>query len=266
MTYQDNIETLRGALCDYHDVCDSQPDCFACDDTHACEELFGFGGPEEDGMCYNSYRSDVPGDGTILHRARVDDRSTCVMSAPKPTVTEDGDRLLSSDSEPPGDTETSGPDFGGPFPCVMDVPIPNDTEVSDRSPSDIQFLHVCSCVRQNEESSLLAGLETLVESVYHQMFHNFDSEFGDVLGRADAGAPGDEIVRESDFEQDIGHGDEVMRWGLPCYSVIRMWRLVWQGLCGVDTTGDMVCCQLGTASCWCWDRMLVGAGRLPGSH
>ena len=35
------------------------------------------------------------------------------------------------------------------------------------------------------------------------------SEFGDVLGRADAGAPGDEIVRESDFEQDIGHGDEV---------------------------------------------------------
>ena len=30
----------------------------------------------------------------------------------------DGDRPLSSDSEPPGDTETSGPGFGGPFPCV----------------------------------------------------------------------------------------------------------------------------------------------------
>ena len=55
----------------------------------------------------------------------------------------------------------------------------------------------------------MAGLETLVESVYHPMFRNFDSEFGDVLGRGEAGAPGDEIVLESHFEQDIGHGDEV---------------------------------------------------------
>ena len=29
----------------------------------------------------------------------------------------------------------------------------------------------------------------------------------------------------------------VMRWGLPCQSVIRVWRLV--ELCGVDTTGEM---------------------------
>ena len=51
MTYQEKIETLCGALCDYCDVCDTGPDCFACDDTHACGELNGFGGPEEDGMC-----------------------------------------------------------------------------------------------------------------------------------------------------------------------------------------------------------------------
>ena len=55
MTYQEKIETLRGALCDYHDVCDNRPDCFACDDTQACGKLYGFGGPEEDGMCYDSY-------------------------------------------------------------------------------------------------------------------------------------------------------------------------------------------------------------------
>ena len=71
MTCQEKIETLRGALCDYHDICDNRPDCFACDDTHACGELNGLGGPEEDGMCYDSYQSDVPGDGTIFHRARV---------------------------------------------------------------------------------------------------------------------------------------------------------------------------------------------------
>ena len=58
------------------------------------------------------------------------------LPIPKPTVTEDRDQPLSSDSEPTGDTETSGPGFGGPFPCVMDVAIPDDTEVSDRSPSE----------------------------------------------------------------------------------------------------------------------------------
>ena len=49
---------LHGALCDCHDVCDNLPDCFAFDDTHACGELYGFGG-----MCYD--RLNVPGDGTI---------------------------------------------------------------------------------------------------------------------------------------------------------------------------------------------------------
>ena len=55
----------------------------------------------------------------------------------------------------------------------------------------------------------MAGLDTLVESVYNPMFCNFDSEFGDVLEQVDAGTPGDGIVRESDFKQNIGHGDEV---------------------------------------------------------
>ena len=59
------------------------------------------------------------------------------MSIPKPTVMEDGDRSLTSEYEPPGDTETSGPGFGGHFPCVyMDIPLPDDTEVSDQSPSE----------------------------------------------------------------------------------------------------------------------------------
>ena len=102
---------VRGALCDYHDVCDTRLDCFACDDTHACGELYG--------MCYDSYRPNVPGDGTIFHRAQADDRSTGAMSAPKPTVLGDGDRPLSSDSEPPGDTEKQADlDLVAPFPVL----------------------------------------------------------------------------------------------------------------------------------------------------
>ena len=58
------------------------------------------------------------------------------MAIQKPTVMEDRDRPLSSDSEPPRDTETNGPVFGGLFPYVLDVPIPNVAEVSDRSPSE----------------------------------------------------------------------------------------------------------------------------------
>ena len=50
---------------------------------------------------------------------------------------------------------------------------------SKPSTGNIQFVHVCLRVRRDEESLLLAGLDMLVESVYHPMFHNFDSEFGD---------------------------------------------------------------------------------------
>ena len=91
--------------------------------------LSGFGKPSTGDIQF-------PGDGTVFHRARVDDQSVGAVPVPKPTLTEDRDRPLSSDSEPPGDTKTSRPGFGGPFPCVMDAPIPDDTEVSDRSPSE----------------------------------------------------------------------------------------------------------------------------------
>ena len=204
MTYQERIEALRSTLYDYDDVCDNRPDYFDYDEPYASGELYGFDGLGEYGACYDSYRSDVPGDGTIFHRAWFDDRSVGAVPVPIPTVTEDRDRPLSSDFEPPGDIKTNGIGFGGPFPCAMDAPILDDTEVSDRLPSetqdlagdlgwktesplsgfgkpstgDIQCLHVCSRVRRDEKSSLLAGLDTLVVSVYHPMFSNFDSEFG----------------------------------------------------------------------------------------
>ena len=50
------------------------------------------------------------------------------------------------------------------------------------------------------------------------MFRDFDSELGDVLEGADAGALGDEIELNRIL-------DVVMRWGLSCYSVIGMWCL-----------------------------------------
>ena len=49
--------------------------------------------------------------------ARVDDQSVGAVPIPKPTVTGDRDRPLSSDSESPGDTEISGPAFGVFSPC-----------------------------------------------------------------------------------------------------------------------------------------------------
>ena len=102
----------------------------ACDLGRKTESpLSGFGKPSTGDIQF-------PGDGTIFHRARVYDQSVRAVIVPKPTVTEDRDRPLSSDSELPGDTETKGPGFGGPFLCVMDVPIPDDHEVCDRSPSE----------------------------------------------------------------------------------------------------------------------------------
>ena len=133
-------------------------------------------------MCYDSYRSDFPGDGTIFHRARVDDQSVGAVPVPKPTVTEDRDRPLSSDSEPPGDTEQTGLVSVARFPVlctyhyrmipklvtdrlqrhqtsqVTSVGRPNLTSGFGKpSTADIHFLHVCSRVRRDEESLLLAG-------------------------------------------------------------------------------------------------------------
>ena len=99
-------------------------------------------------------------------------------------------------------------------------------------------MHVCSRVRRDEESSLLAELDTMVESVYHPMFRNCDSEFGDVLGRADA-------------VDDIGHGDEVG------FALLFGHQ---------DVTSGRDCVELKprmtwfAASSWCWDRTPVGTG------
>ena len=78
----------------------------------------------------------------------------------------------------------------------------------------------------------------------------FDSEFSDVYERAAASALRDVIAvspktfKKSGFDNYIFH----------CYeekftsSLLSSERDVWQGLCGNDTTGDMGCCQPGTAS------------------
>ena len=137
----------------------------------------------------------------------------------------------------------------------MDTPIPDDTEVRDRSPSDtpdllgglggktgtpvsgfgkpitgdIHFWHVCLHVQQDEDSSLSTGLDVVFVSVNHPVFGDFNSEFGNVYEVVDTGIPGDEIVvlpeifRKSYFVWDTGHCDEV---GLPCQPVIRVWHLV----------------------------------------
>ena len=110
-----------------------------------------------------------------------------------------------------GKTETPLSGFGKPITgdirsVHMDAPIPDDTEVRDQSSSetpdivgdlgrttespvpefgkpitgDIHSLHICSHVRRDEDSSLLAGLDMLFVSVNHPMFGDFNSEFGDV--------------------------------------------------------------------------------------
>ena len=59
---------------------------------------------------------------------------------------------------------------------------------------DIHSLPICSHVRRDEDSSLLAGLDMPFVSVNHPMFGDFNSEFSDVYEWVDAGVPGEEIV------------------------------------------------------------------------
>ena len=96
----------------------------------------------------------------------------------------------------------------------MDAPIADDTEVRDRTPSaisdlvgdlggktrtplsgfarpnteDIHSLHICSHIRWDGDSSLLAGLYMLFVSVNHPLFSDFNSEW------VDAGISRDKIV------------------------------------------------------------------------
>ena len=58
MPYQGKIEALSGTIYDYDDVCDNLPDY---DEPYDCEELCGFDGSVECGMCYDTCESDVSG-------------------------------------------------------------------------------------------------------------------------------------------------------------------------------------------------------------
>ena len=78
-------------------------------------------------MCYDPYRSVVAGGGTIFSRAWLSDRPTGVVSAPKPTVTEVGDRPSSIGPDRPGDSA----DFGNPFTGETYAPEPDDTGDAD---------------------------------------------------------------------------------------------------------------------------------------
>ena len=103
---------------DYDDVCDNLPDYFDYDEPYDCE-LCGFNGLVECGRCYDPCESDVSGGETILSG--------------------DGDRPLSPDSDPPGETESHrtkfGTGFGDQFPYVTYVPEPEDIGIGDQMPS-----------------------------------------------------------------------------------------------------------------------------------
>ena len=146
-TYQEKIEALSGTIYDYDDVCDNRPDYFDYDDPYDYEE-YGCDGPVEGEMCYDPCRSDVAGGRTVFSRACAGDRSTGVMSAPKPTAAEVGDRPSSIGPDRTDDST----DKTIPFPCVMNALIPDDTEVSDRSPSETPYL--AGVLGRKTESSL----------------------------------------------------------------------------------------------------------------
>ena len=62
MTYQEKIEILSGTMYDYDDYCDKLPDYFYYDEPYDWEELHGFDGPVEYGMCSSPCKSEVSGD------------------------------------------------------------------------------------------------------------------------------------------------------------------------------------------------------------
>ena len=66
MTYQEKIEILSGTMYDHDDYCDNLPNYFDYDEPYDWEELHGFDGPVEYGMCSDPCKSDVSGGETIL--------------------------------------------------------------------------------------------------------------------------------------------------------------------------------------------------------
>ena len=65
MTYQEKIEALSGTMYDYDDVCDNLPEYFDCNKPDDWEELSGFDGPVECGVCCGPCQTDVSDGGTI---------------------------------------------------------------------------------------------------------------------------------------------------------------------------------------------------------
>ena len=89
MTYQENIETLSGAIYDYGDVMDNQPSYFddpcyydPCD----YEEWDTWDDLGEGGACGDPYRSDVTDGGTVFPRGWSGVRSDGAIVAPESTV------------------------------------------------------------------------------------------------------------------------------------------------------------------------------------
>ena len=134
------IEALSGTIYDYDDVCDNRRGYFDYDDPYDYEEWYGWDGPVEGKICYDPYRSDIAGGGTIFSQAWSDDRSTGFVSTPKPTVTEVGDRPSSIGPDLQGvsadKTESYrtafGADFGNLFTGETYALEPDDNGDTDR--------------------------------------------------------------------------------------------------------------------------------------
>ena len=75
----DDVNENRSGYFDYYDPCDY-------------EEWCGWDDPVDDGTCYDPYRSDVTGGGTVFSRAWLGIRSDDAITATKLTVTEITDR------------------------------------------------------------------------------------------------------------------------------------------------------------------------------
>ena len=110
---------MSDTIYDYDDVNDNRPGYFDYDDPCNYEEWCGWDDPVKDGMCYNPYRSDVTGGGTVFSRAWLGVRSDGAVAAPESTVTEITDRSPSTipdlASDLGGKTGMLLSGFGGPI-------------------------------------------------------------------------------------------------------------------------------------------------------
>ena len=61
MTYQEKIYIMSGSVYDYDDYCDSCPDYFDHDEPNDFDDVHGFVGPVENGMCCGLHGPDGSG-------------------------------------------------------------------------------------------------------------------------------------------------------------------------------------------------------------